>query len=298
LSEVNFTTIAAQLGSKLAESQNRDGGWGYYPGKLSRVEPTAWAILGLTAHSGQLGTLSRDRALQWLKDKQQTDGSYWSAPQAGDSLWTTAPALLALAGAGRSEDAQAREKSLQSLLRQKARTTRDTSGMRSDVESWGWMTDCFSWVEPTCYSILALRAAATLQNTTNPLLEKRVAEGETILWARRCPDGGWNYGNGRSQGYALWAFPVPTALVLVTLRRSAEGQPMEEAWNRLEVLRAKESSLLSLSWGALAGKALGKDVDSWLAQLSAVLHTFPQHTNSDRGLALLATGKLPPIFQS
>lgn len=289
--------MAAQLASKLAAAQNPDGGWGYLPGKVSRVEPTAWAILGLHAHARKFGTRSRDKGLDWLKANQQPDGSFWSAPKTPDSLWTTAPALLALIAAARTEDAQATEKSLQSLLHQKARTTPDTSHMRSDVESWGWMTDCFSWIEPTCYSILALHAASFLR-TSDAVLQRRIKEGEEIIWARRCPDGGWNYGNARTQGYSLRAFPVPTALVLFTLRRLARDASIEEAWNCLQVMQVKESSLLSLSWGKLAGKALGKNVDSWVTQFPAHFETLPQRTNSEWGLALLATGNLLPIFQS
>ena len=35
------------LSDALLRSRNEDGGWGYYPGKASRIEPTAWAALCL-----------------------------------------------------------------------------------------------------------------------------------------------------------------------------------------------------------------------------------------------------------
>ncbi len=31
----------------LLSAANADGGWGYYPGKASRLEPTCWALLAL-----------------------------------------------------------------------------------------------------------------------------------------------------------------------------------------------------------------------------------------------------------
>ena len=31
----------------LLAGRNADGGWGYYPGKASRLEPTCWALLAL-----------------------------------------------------------------------------------------------------------------------------------------------------------------------------------------------------------------------------------------------------------
>ncbi len=37
----------ADVRKALLSSRNTDGGWGYYPGKASRLEPTAWALLAL-----------------------------------------------------------------------------------------------------------------------------------------------------------------------------------------------------------------------------------------------------------
>jgi hypothetical protein len=167
--------------------------------------------------------------------------------------------------------------------------------MRADVEAWGWMTDCFSWIEPTCYSMLALRAAPA-NRWGDALREKRIAEGKEIILARRCPDGGWNYGNGQTQGYALRAFPVPTALVIATLHGLADERVLATAWKRLETLQAAESSLMSLSWGTIAGKALGKDVGSWLEQLPAHLESWPPRTNYEWAMALLATANPLPMF--
>ena len=35
------------LRQQLLDGRNADGGWGYYRGRVSRLEPTCWALLAL-----------------------------------------------------------------------------------------------------------------------------------------------------------------------------------------------------------------------------------------------------------
>src|SRR5262245_59995163 len=41
------SSVIASLRDQLQKARNRDGGWGYYPGKSSRIEPTCWGLLAL-----------------------------------------------------------------------------------------------------------------------------------------------------------------------------------------------------------------------------------------------------------
>ncbi|MCA1651208.1 MAG: hypothetical protein LC753_13335, partial [Acidobacteria bacterium] len=43
----------------LLAGRNTDGGWGYYPGKSSRLEPTCWALLALDLRSQDADVLRR-----------------------------------------------------------------------------------------------------------------------------------------------------------------------------------------------------------------------------------------------
>jgi hypothetical protein len=282
---------SVRLANDLTLAQNPDGGWGYLPGKHSRVEPTAWIILGLTSHERGTSLKVRDQALDWLVSVQQPDGSFRSVPDAANSLWMTAPALLALQGAARPQDASAADRAFHSMLTQKSRTAHpQQSGMRSDVEAWGWTTDAFSWIEPTCMSLIALRSYPREKLASTDELDLRINQGEIVVRARRCNDGGWNYGNFGNRDYALSAFPVPTALALIALMRDVGDPLIKQAWVRLEEMRKTEPSLLSLAWGTIAAKLSNKTSDSWENQLLKHLDARPGATNLDRGLALLGLG--------
>src|SRR5438552_387677 len=62
------------LARRLTMAANADGGWSYYRGKASRLEPSAWALMALSGH-GVNGARSNliDQA-QFLIRAQQPDG--------------------------------------------------------------------------------------------------------------------------------------------------------------------------------------------------------------------------------
>src|SRR5688572_3663237 len=56
VSPIDFMTLASELSSFLASARNADGGWAYYRGNRSRLEPTCWALLATTADARVLAT--------------------------------------------------------------------------------------------------------------------------------------------------------------------------------------------------------------------------------------------------
>src|SRR5205807_4287502 len=79
------------LVNELISAANSSGGWSYYPGKASRLEPTSWALLALGAAPGmQPSAESRHR--DFLGRCQRSDG--WLAE---DATWPINVGFNALA---------------------------------------------------------------------------------------------------------------------------------------------------------------------------------------------------------
>jgi hypothetical protein len=77
-----------------------------------------------------------------------------------------------------------------------------------------------------------------------------------MLWDRRCPDGGWNYGNRRVMGVDMSSFPETTALAILALRRS----PRIDARQCAALLNAQMKAAqgrLARAWLTIALKAYG-----------------------------------------
>src|SRR5262245_8799134 len=60
------------LAAALRRGRNVDGGWGYYPGKASRIEPTCWVALCL-ARADTLSTNASDDAWGGLAARQRSE---------------------------------------------------------------------------------------------------------------------------------------------------------------------------------------------------------------------------------
>src|SRR5271163_1863660 len=83
--------------SSLRRSQNGDGGWGFTPGRETRVEPTAWALLALYEFSSAVVSDDAiDRGLRFLAAAQLEDGSWASSARQREGCWVTSLACWAL----------------------------------------------------------------------------------------------------------------------------------------------------------------------------------------------------------
>ncbi|MEN6626594.1 MAG: prenyltransferase/squalene oxidase repeat-containing protein [Candidatus Sumerlaeia bacterium] len=74
----SFAELRAALVQSLIVSQNPDGGWGEAAGAMSRVDTTAWVLLGLNA-AGCTGTHT-DSGRNWVIQQQKLDGSWGEYP--------------------------------------------------------------------------------------------------------------------------------------------------------------------------------------------------------------------------
>src|ERR1043166_6663775 len=72
----------------LLNTQNPDGGWGYFPGKSSWLEPSAYAMLALCG-SQKSGEALR-RAWCLLEGWQLADGSWRVGAEGQEGTWVAA----------------------------------------------------------------------------------------------------------------------------------------------------------------------------------------------------------------
>src|SRR5258708_3626431 len=180
----------------LLNRQLPDGGWSFIPTSTqAAVEPTALALLGLSTDAAP----KRAAAVTLLLDCQNSDGS-WPAfvgdDREGSGL--TGLALFALQQCGVTGVPV--ERAVKWLLntrgqeshwfwKWKFRTADRHVQFDPDKFGWPWTHGTVSWVVPTAYSLLALKAVATSRE--KDLLQFRLRCGVEMLYDRVCPFGGW-----------------------------------------------------------------------------------------------------------
>ena len=126
--------------------------------------------------------------------------------------------------------------------------------LNGSLQGWPWVSGTFSWVEPTCYAMLALKLAGHGGDL-------RVAEAERLLLDRICEDGGWNYGNRLVYDAALPGYLTTTALAAVALQDSTAARPtVERGLAFLDKGLQAHKSALSLSLAILCFQVFSKPV--------------------------------------
>lgn len=282
----------------LLATQNADGGWGTYPGRASSTEATALASLG--ARAWDAGGANASRSLDWLRTRQQSDGSWRVSDDVPRGSWTTSLAVLAL-GAADADDPRVAS-GLEWLLDMEGRTPTFWDQVRAwftqqplsdDLDpgliGWPWEPDTFSWIEPTCYALLAIKRYRALVDARRAA--DRIADAERLLLDRVCPGGGWNYGNARAQGQDLRPYPDTTALGLLALQDRAGEEATRQGSDALLRLLTHTVSGLALSLALLALPLHGRDASAQRRALEARYEeTGFLHETRPIALALIATG--------
>jgi hypothetical protein len=246
----------------LRGTQNADGGWGYFPGKQSWLEPTAYAALALH------GEPPADRAWALIRSWQMADGGWRPAADVQMPHWTTALGVtIAIA---RGEFGEPFQKGVAWLLgsagvesklinRAAARVGLLEADRDLSLKGWPWKPNTSSWVEPTAHSLVALkRAALYLQTARVPIVElrERVRIGEAQLLDVRCRDGGWNYGSRAVLGEDLPSYPETTALALLGLQGHAN---LSKSIELAKGMALDRRSPLARAWLRIAFRLHGVD---------------------------------------
>lgn len=249
------STGRSYLGTRLdvlRRTQNADGGWGYFPGKASWLEPTAYAAMVLH------GEPAADRAWQLLLSWQEQDGGWRSSGSVPGSCWGTS--LCVTLATGRKEWGDAVKRGVSWLT--------DSTGAESNwlsiaigfikrdrdfsLKAWPWKPGDSSWVEPTAHALVALKQTAP--KFSSSALRERIRQGEAQLLDVRARDGGWNYGARSALGVDLPSYPETTALALLGLQeRSDLGAAIDSAKRQLN----ETPSPLGRAWLTIAMQVHG-----------------------------------------
>lgn len=270
----------------LRRIQNPDGGWGYFPGKHSWIEPTAWAALVLH------GDPAADRAWTLLKSWQKPNGAFRPAADVQIESWATALGLnLAIIRGEESVIRKATDWLLGSVGTETGLKTRIVAKLglikpdrNVDLQAWPWKPNTSSWVEPTAHTLVALKRAAQ-----SKAAHDRVQMGEAELLDVRCADGGWNYGSRAALGQGLASYPETTGLALIGL----QGHAGIEKSLALATRMARETqSSMARAWLAVALRLHGIEPPANPASVKAdVLITAIEALGAPEGnYLLLKTG--------
>jgi prenyltransferase/squalene oxidase-like repeat protein len=243
----------------LRRMQNQDGGWGYFPGKASWLEPTAYAVLALISEAGPAGASDHvERGWRLIKSWQRPDGAWRPNAEVDEAHWSTALAVTLHCVRGIYDDAFKQgvdwlidaggaEASL--FMRIVGLFRSSPVGHDLKFRGWSWTPETSSWIEPTSHALVALKKAA--KHIGGNSVRSRIERGEQMILARRCSDGGWNYGSKAALGIPLSSYPETTAVALLGVQGNT-SPGVHDAVARARGLWNETPSRLAKAWLAIS----------------------------------------------
>jgi hypothetical protein len=251
---MNAQDVAATLEQRVRTSANADGGWSYFPGRSSRLEPTAWALLALDAvhATGSPQDLSRHRG--YFAGLQSVDGLLVEAAGIPPNIGFNGLLTLLLSAQPQLASSEIRHNLHSALLRTKGAQLEQhpASPMNNRLQAWPWLDTTFSWIEPTAFCTLAFKRTRMDEEAS-----RRVRDAEGLLFDRVCSGGGWNFGNAEVFGSRLRPYVPTTALALLALQDHPKHPAVAKSVDWLTRNRGSEASAMALSLVAIALTVFG-----------------------------------------
>ncbi|HEY9715214.1 MAG TPA: hypothetical protein V6C72_17215, partial [Chroococcales cyanobacterium] len=150
--------------------KSKSGTWSYGFGEQPSLEATAWAAIALRGDPSGAAAGAAD----FIVANQNADGGWSTGPHEGRSDWVSALALFALRAmlaADASMKVKISKKTIDKATDYLIDSRTEFFNLPSRVfigavkgseglkypRGWPWTNECFHWVEPTSYSLLALK---------------------------------------------------------------------------------------------------------------------------------------------
>jgi hypothetical protein len=259
---------------------------GYLPGGSVATEPTALASLALLVHERFAAAKSAANALVSYQQKSGAVGIRAGEPAPG---WPSSHAMIAWQRTDpvryRTEIASAAAWLLANrglAIERSVEFGHDTT-----LVGWAYAEQTHSWVEPTSFAVLALKAIGQGESPA-------CREGIALLLDRQLPGGGLNYGNTYVLGQLIRPHVQPTAIALLGLAGDQHCQSRiakSVAWLHRSI--SPQTTPLSLGWAILALKAHGLELapcEEWLAAAAGQVQSRDRSLYKLALLALAAKG--------
>jgi len=255
---------------------------GYQPKQAPATEPTALAALLLASHSHHQAA---EPALGYLAKCQLESGAV-PVRQGDDSPgWPTSLAILAWLSAHDPSKYSSAIANARKWLLEARSTTMERSpdlGHNSELVAWSWAENTHSWVEPTAFHVVALKALGQFGHA-------RVRDAVAMLIDRQLDSGGWNYGNTTVLGQTLRPHIQPTGTALLALEAEEDRSGrLSKSISYLSNILSSETPATSLAFGLLGlsvHKKFPRDLADWLA---AAAERVSRHDRSPYKYILLA----------
>ena len=260
---------------------------GYAPDAAPATEPTSLAALALIAHDRQP---KAKPAVDFLSSSQSPDGSVGVRKQEPEPQWPTSLAVLAWQAYDKQAYAANIDRAVNWILEAKGKAMEQTSDMghNTTLVGWSWAEGTHSWIEPTAFHVLALKATSRGEHP-------RTREAIMLLLDRQLPSGGCNYGNTSVLGQMLRPHVQPTGVALLALAKEQDqGSRIAKSVSWLRKALSKETTPASLAWGLLGLAAHGVTVPNASNWLDTASRQVQSHDNSPHKLALLALAASGP----
>ncbi len=264
---------------RLISSALPSGGWGYSFGQPLHLEPTALALLALVERKNDHQQVIAN-ALAALQLEQDSTGAYRLDRGRPEATWPTPLILFARAALGHSQDDLG--KSLQRILSLHALTLKEDPEVANLMDinpkrvGWPWAINNFSWVEPTAWGVLALRACGQSEHI-------RTQEGMRLLLDRAFDEGGANYGNKRVLDAWTEPIPGPSALLLLALQ-GVKHPRVTESLKYLRKAALERPDLEHLGWAILALDSHNEPTDDLRKALDEL---YQKHLAEDKPIGIV-----------